>query len=51
MYVYFNIYGEPTRGIEPTTNKAEALANGKRFGLEVYDTYDEATIYDPRKEN
>lgn len=50
MYVYFDIYGEPARGIEPTENKLVALTNGKMFGLEVFDTCDETTIYDPRKE-
>lgn len=51
MYVFFNIYGEEAKGIEPTTNKADALEKGKRFGLEVFDAYDEVTIYDPRKES
>ncbi len=50
MYVFFDIYGEPARGIEPTENKAKAIAQGKSFGLEVFDTCDEMTVYDPRKE-
>ena len=48
MYVYFDIYGEPARGIDPTTNREEAISNGKRFGLEVFDAWEEITIFDPR---
>lgn len=51
MYVYFDIYGEPARGIEPTEDRNLAIANSKRFMLEVFDTCDEITVYDPRKQN
>lgn len=50
MYIYFNRYGEMATGIYPTSDIDEALRNGKRFELEVYDTWDERTIYDPRNE-
>ena len=49
MYVYFNVYGEPARGIEPTENRELAIRNGKMFELVVFDTAEEMDIYDPRK--
>lgn len=49
MYVYFNVYGEPARGIEPTENRELAIRNGKMFELVVFDTDTEMDIYDPRK--
>lgn len=49
MYVYFNVYGEPARGIEPTENRDLAIRNGKMFELVVFDTVEEMDIYDPRR--
>ena len=49
MYVFFDIYGEPARGIAPTDRRDLAIRWGKQFGLEVFDAYEEETIYDPRK--
>ena len=48
MYIFFDIYGSFARGVAPTDNKAKALEIGRRFMLEVYDAWDEVTIYDPR---
>lgn len=47
-YIFFDIYGELARGVAPTENKAKALEIGKRFMIDVYDTYDEITIYEAK---
>lgn len=49
-YVYFDIYGESARGIEPTNDIDEAIKNGTIYGLEVFDTCNGKVVYDPRKE-
>ena len=51
MYIFFDVYGEPARGIEPTGDREVALAKGRQFELEVFDTCEEKTIFDPRDNN
>lgn len=51
MFIYHDVYGGVATGIEPTENKEEAIANGKNFGLEVFDEDSNRVIYDPRCEH
>lgn len=51
MYTFFNIYGEPARGIDPEDDLEAAIKKGRKFELEVFDTWEQKVIYDPRKGN
>lgn len=54
MYVFYNVYGEVARGIEPTQDLQKAIELADRFELIVYDTETAKDVYDIRdkgKEN
>lgn len=47
-YIFYDLYGDVARGIEPTDDLHEAIKSAKNYCLEVYDTATETTLYHPK---